>query len=69
MTSEVEQLLGRLRRRAHKADDADLRQAVALLLDARQQLAEIAAERDRTQQISNRLRQQLSKLQQSQPPK
>tara|TARA_Y100001970_G_scaffold285733_1_gene406248 strand:+ start:17324 stop:17518 length:195 start_codon:yes stop_codon:yes gene_type:complete len=54
-----EQLLGRLRLRANQTGDEDLRQAVALLLDMQQQLAEVAAERDRAQCAANRLRAEL----------
>lgn len=61
MISEFEQLLGRLRRRAHKTDDADLRQAVALLLDAEERLVELTAERDQAQRVANRLRAELSR--------
>jgi len=62
MTSGLEQLLRPLRLRANQTDDADLRQAVALLLDAQERLAELAAERDRAQKDNYRLRVQLRKL-------
>lgn len=57
--TEFELLLRRLRLRANQTSDEDLRQAVALLLDMRQQLAEEVAERDRAQRAANRLRAQL----------
>ena len=62
MTGGVEHLLRQLRRRANHTDDAELRQAVALVLDAEQRLKEMAAERDRAQRENNRLRVQLHKL-------
>ncbi|WP_218422391.1 hypothetical protein [Stutzerimonas stutzeri] len=62
MTSGLEQLLRPLRLRANQTDDTDLRQAVALLLDAQERLAELAAERDRAQKDNYRLRAQLRKL-------
>ncbi|MFI8690765.1 hypothetical protein ACIGHJ_08000 [Stutzerimonas kunmingensis] len=62
MTSGLEQLLRPLRLRANQTDDTDLRQAVALLLDAQERLAELAAERDRAQKDNYRLRVQLRKL-------
>lgn len=62
MTSGLEQLLRPLRLRANQTDDTDLRQAVALLLNAQERLAELAAERDRAQKDNYRLHVQLRKL-------
>ncbi len=62
MTSGLEQLLRPLRLRANQTDDTDPRQAVALLLDAQERLAEVAAERDKAQKDNYRLRVQLRKL-------
>ncbi|BFN27715.1 hypothetical protein PSCT_02870 [Pseudomonas sp. SCT] len=62
MTSGIEQLLRPLRLRANRTNDNDLRQAVALLLDAQDRLSELTAERDKAQKENNRLRVQLGKL-------
>lgn len=62
MSSECEQLLGRLRLRANQSSDEDLRQAVALVLDARERLAEMASVLGQVQRSNNKLRGKLRKL-------
>ena len=62
MSSECEQLLGRLRLRANQSSDEDLRQAVALVLDARERLAEMASVLGQVQRSNNMLRGKLRKL-------